>query len=402
MAGKSKETLIVDEFRKEAFERFSNSLSKIKDPRRSQGQRYPLKTVLMVLLLGTIAGANSCQGIETWASETEEELSRYLDMPHGVPTQDVMLHLLATTDKREFSNLYAEWLDVCLCVQGKELDGTHLAVDGKTSRRSYDLKGKKLSVHTLGVMAVRNGILICQSDCPRKSNEINVIPQILQKLDLRGATVTIDAIAAQTKIIDDIESKGGEFIIGVKENQPKLYEDIKALTQKEETVKQARENKLDYHIDTEKGHGRIEQRETYVFRDTSSIRESKKWKNIRAVIMAVRTTTNLNPKDHQPEVTTERQYYITNKKHESAEVSGRFVREHWGIENKCHWILDVVFREDDARNRAGNSAENYALIRRMALSILKADTSKLSVNLRRMKAAWNFQYLIGLVGIKEK
>ena len=131
-------------------------------------------------------------------------------MPHGPPTQDVFLNILATLDVEEFETLYQAWIPVCTALQGKEIDNTHIAIDGKTSRRSYDLAKSKLSAHTLGVMAVENGILISQKDCSRKTNEISVIPKILNGLNLKGATITIDAIATQTKIVDAIIEKGGD------------------------------------------------------------------------------------------------------------------------------------------------------------------------------------------------
>ena len=405
MARKSKETLCIEEFQEDALSRFSEALSCVKDPRRKQGQRYPFDTVLLTMLLAIIAGANTASGFELWAQAHEAELSAYLPMPHGVPTQDVFLNILASVDVDEFAELYDRWISVCLSVNGGNAENTHLAVDGKTSRRSYDLRGSKLSAHTLGVMAVRNGILISQLDCSRKTNEITVIPTILEKLNLRGATVTIDAIAAQTKIVETISDKGGDYIIGIKANQPKLYEDAEKIAEERKKLIDDAEFKsdLEYSTDTDKGHGRIEQRETYVFRNLkNAVRDCEKWRGLMAIIMVVRTVTKLNPKENQPETTTERQFYITNKDSTSAAEIGRFIRDHWKIENSCHWILDVVFREDDARNRAGNSAKNFAALRRMALAILKADNLKTSVNLRRMKAAWDFKYLIGLLGLKAK
>jgi len=405
MATKSKETLCIEEFHEDALNRFSEALSRLKDPRRKQGQRYPFDTVLLTMLLASIAGANSAAGFEMWAETHEAELSAYLSMPHGVPTQDVFLNILASIDVEAFAELYDVWISLCLSVQGGKAENAHLAVDGKTSRRSYDLKNSKLSAHTLGVMAVRNGILISQLDCSRKTNEITVIPTILEKLNLHGATVTIDAIAAQTKIVETISDKGGEYIIGIKANQPKLYEDAEKIAEDRKKLTDNAEIKseLEYSIDTDKGHGRIEQRETYVFRNLeNAVRDCEKWRGLMAIVMVVRTVTRLNPKENQPETTTERQFYITNKAGASAAKIGNFIRDHWKIENSCHWILDVVFREDDARNRAGNSAKNFAVLRRMALALLKADNTKSSIHLRRMRAAWDFKYLVGLVGLKEK
>lgn len=405
MATKSKETLCIEEFELDAFSRFTEVLNSVKDPRRKQGQRYPLDTVLLTMLLACIAGANSASGFEMWAKTHEDVLSRYLNMPHGVPTQDVFLNILATIDVESFAALFESWISLCLEIQGTTLDNSHLAIDGKTSKRSYDIKQSTLSAHTLGLMAVRNGILISQMDCPRKTNEITTIPIILEKLNLKGATITIDAIAAQNKIIDTIVEKEGDFIIGIKGNQPKLYDDIETMSsaQVQFLSNPNNQNPLNYAIDIDKGHGRIEQRETFVFRDIkNNIHDIDKWLNVKAVVMVVRTITKLNPKENQQVTTTERQFYITNKDSVPASELSLFIRNHWKIENSCHWILDVVFREDDARNRARNSAKNFAALRRMALAILKSDNSKTSIHLRRMKAAWDIDYLIGLVGLKEK
>jgi len=404
MGTKSKEALLAEDFEEEALVYFQQVLSAITDPRRKQGQRYPLKSVLIILLLANIAGANSAMGFEVWAQMNEEELVKHLELPHGVPTQDVFLMLLASLDFNEFCSLYDAWIPVCLSQSGQALNNEHLACDGKTSRRSYDSKTGKLSAHTLGVMAVRNGILLSQMDCSRKTNEISTIPAILKRLSLKGATVTIDAIATQTQIMETIVDNGGDFIIGLKGNQRKLYEDAKTLAQacKTKVDSDKIKDKLEYAVEVDKGHGRIEQREIYVARNiNSSLREPEKWNKVMSIIMVVRTVTKLNPKENQPIVTTETQYYVTNKTNAPAEKLGIFIRDHWKIENSCHWVLDVVFREDDARNRAGNSAKNFAILRRMALAILKSDNSKLSINLRRMKAGWCFNYLINLVGFKE-
>jgi len=402
MATKSKEAQCVEEFQFDALAVFHERLTKVKDKRRKQGLRYPLVTVLIIMLLACMAGANSASGFEMWAKTHEEELSQYLDMPHGVPTQDVFLNILATIDVEEFESLYQAWVPVCTALQGKEIDNNHLAIDGKTSRRSFDLAKSKLSAHTLGVMAVENGILISQKDCSRKTNEISVIPTILNKLNLKGATVTIDAIAAQTKIVDAIIEKDGDYIIGVKGNQPSLYADIEQLAQNRKAVIDAakEKNEYEYSCEFDKGHGRVEQRETYVFSDIfDDIRDCTKWRGLLAVVMVVRTITKLNPKENQTVTTTEAQYYITSKCSSKAEEIGKLIRNHWNIENGCHWILDVVFREDDARNRVGNSAKNFATLRRMALAIIKSEQSKTSVHLRRMRAAWDFNYLASLVSL---
>jgi predicted transposase YbfD/YdcC len=405
MATKSKEAQCVEKFQLDALAIFHERLVNIHDKRRKQGLRYPLVTVLMTMLLACIAGADSASGFELWAKTHEEELSLYLDMPHGPPTQDVFLNILATLDVEEFESLYQAWVPVCTALQGKEINTNHLAIDGKTSRRSYDLAKSKLSAHTLGVMAVENGILISEKDCSRKTNEISVIPMLLNELNLKSATVTIDAIAAQTKIVDTIIEKDGDYIIGVKGNQPNLYTDIEQLTQKRKPAIDAakKKNEYEYSCEFDKGHGRLEQRETYVFSDIyNDIRDCAKWRGLLAVVLVVRTITKLNPKENQTVTTTETQYYITSKSSSKAAEIGNLIRNHWNIENGCHWILDVVFREDDARNRAGNSAKNFATLRRMALAIIKSEQSKTSIHLRRMRAAWDFKYLVSLTGIKEK
>lgn len=405
MATKSKETQCVEDFKLDALAIFRDRLLNMKDKRRKQGLRYPLSTVILTMLFACIAGANSASGFEMWAKTHETELEQFLDMPHGAPTQDVFLSVLGMIDVEEFGALFQAWVSVCLASQGKEMDNRHLAIDGKTSRRSYDFEKSKLSAHTLGVMAVDNGILIAQMDCSRKTNEISIIPKILDGLNLKGATVTIDAIGAQTKIVDTIINKEGDYIIGVKGNQPNLLNDIELLAQERKPSIDACENKneFEYACSVDKGHGRVEKRETYVFSNIQNeIRDCDKWRDLLAVIMVVRTTTKLNPKENQPKITTETQYYITSKVSTRAAELGEFIRNHWNIENGCHWVLDVVFREDDARNRAGNSAKNFATLRRMALAILKSESSKTSINLRRMRAAWDFNYLVSLVGIDKK
>jgi len=390
-----------NEFAVTAVENFLNELDGISDPRRPQGTRYPLKSILLIALMAVICDINSAQGFELFGKYHEAKLSEFLDLPYGAPTQDVYLRVFAMLSETMLEKLFEAWVPVCAALQGKAIDTSHLAIDGKTSRRSNKTSNTH-GIHTLGVMAVNSGILIASKDCHEKTNEIVIIPQMLELLNLKGTTVTLDAMGTQTEIASMIAARGGDYILGLKLNQKNLYADALALFEKTMDTVDKRDESV-YFRDINKGHGRIEERETFVMRDLSSIRSVGRWTNMSYIAAIKRTVTKLNPKQYQKAVTVETEFYIGSQKGITAQKCGALIRAHWMIENQCHWVLDVVFDEDQARARMKNCAKNFTTLRRMALALLKSDPNhpKVSIQLRRKLAAMDFDYLLNLVGIKE-
>jgi len=397
MAKVSQEQALINEFEAEALESFVSQLSKVTDPRRKQGQRYSLATILVTMLVASICNANSAEAFAIFASEHEEEFAEFLDMPHGAPTQDVYLSVLANICIKEFGNLHNGLTAHIRSKMPGVLDDKHLAIDGKTSRRSFDTASGKLSAHTLHVWSKASGIVIAQSDCDRKTNEIKLIPELLKALNLKGCTVTIDAMGTQTQIVEQIVQQEGDYLIGLKSNQPTLFEDAQETFKAIEATID-RSDPSQYFESNDKGHGRIENRKVYLCRDLTRFRTLHKWKGLACIAVVVRSRTQLLSQ----KTTTETQYYIGSHTSASAKELGTLIRDHWSVENSCHWILDVAFGEDQARNRAKNSAQNFATLRLLALAALKSDTtSKLSIVGRRVKASCNLKYALSLIDINK-
>ena len=255
---------------REALEEFGRMLSALPDPRRKQGQRYPFESVIVIALMSMVCGAVDASGMEVWGELNEEWLSGFLDLPHGTPSQDVYLAVFAALKPEAFNAMFLAWMEL---LRGRlSAEGRHIAVDGKTSRRSFDLGKEQPAIHTVSAWLSEEGLVLGQFKTREKSNEITAIPELLKMIDLRGATVTVDALGCQTEIAEEIVAGGGDYLLAVKENQPTLHADI--LEAFEDAVRTPR-SPMDLPLaverwsDTTKGHGRIEERTLLVCRDLS-------------------------------------------------------------------------------------------------------------------------------------
>jgi predicted transposase YbfD/YdcC len=381
---------------REALAAFEQALAALPDPRRKQGQRYPLESVVIVALMATVCGCDDGEAMQWWGEAHQEWLSEFLAFPHGVPTQDVFLAVFASLDPAAFSRVFISWAKIL--ITRLDLKRPHIAVDGKTSRRSYgrDEKGdKRVALHTVSAWMSDAGLVIGQQKTADKSNEITAIPELLDLLDIRGATVTIDAMGCQTKIASTIVEGGGNYLLAVKDNQPTLHDDIQ-IAFDEAVKKGARpldqpEPRFETHTAVNDGHGRIEERTVHVCSDVSWMTTAEHWAGLSyiALVESKRTEILTN------KTSTERRYYIGSEAGVSAETVGNTIRRHWGIENQLHWVLDMAFREDDARHRAKNCAANFATLRHFAINLLKLDkTKKLGVANKRKLAGWDRDYLV--------
>jgi predicted transposase YbfD/YdcC len=397
MARKTKAQQIQEANAQEALEFFERTLGALPDPRRLQGQRYPLRTVVVCALMAMVCGSDDAEAMQSWAEANAQWLSGMLDMPHGTPTQDVFLAVFGALDPGAFSAVFRAWaqmLALRLQAQGK-----HIAVDGKTSRRSFDTASGKAAVHTVSAWMSEAGLVLGQRKTETKSNEITAIPELLEVLDLRGATVTIDALGCQTKIAETVIEGGGHYVLSVKDNQPTLHDDVaatfaEAADDRQRAVDEQGRPQVEVFEQVDKGHGRVETRTLSLCRDLSWMTTVEAWCGLGFVAQVVRQRTVLAT----GQTSTETAYFIGSDSEASAESTCNAIRRHWGIENQLHWVLDLAFREDEARHRANNTAQNMTTLRHFALNIVKQDPDrKLGVANCRKRAGWDRNYLIKLM-----
>jgi predicted transposase YbfD/YdcC len=399
MAGLTKAQKLTRQMEEEALRFFKRMLEELPEPRRAQGIRYPLHTVVVTALMAMVCGADDAEAMQSWSEANEDWLSEFLDMPHGSPSQDVYLAVFGALNPKAFQSVFRAWAGVLAMRLRASGEGKHLAIDGKTSRRSFDTSSGKRAIHTVSAWLSEAGLIVGQVKTEAKSNEITAIPELLQLLDIRDATVTIDAMGCQTAIAETIVDGGGHYTLAVKDNQPTLLEDVQtcfneADDERERALDEQPRPKVEHFEEVDKGHGRLEVRTVDLCRDLEWITTSKKWKDLSFVARVVRERTVLTT----GKTSIETAYYIGSDPKASTEAVADSIRRHWHVENKLHWVLDVGFREDEARHRAKNTAENMTLLRHFALNIIKNDTSrKLGVANSRKRAGWDQAYLLSLI-----
>lgn len=382
----------------EALASFLGILRGLPDPRRLQGRRYPLDTVVIVALMAMVCGREDAEAMEEWGQTNAKWLSTFLSMPHGAPTQDVFLRVLGALNPVAFQVVFRSWVGL-LRARLAGLQGKHVAVDGKTIRRACDADGKRLAPHVVSAWLTAEGLVLGQVKTDTKSNEITAIPELLRLLDLRGVTVTIDAMGCQTEIAKTILDCGGDFLLAVKDNQPSLHKDIvdtfAAATDPNSQLKGVAAQPVVTTFETiEKDHGRLEQRTITVCDDLRRLSTQDRWTGLNFVVEVTRVRTDLS----KQKTSIETAHYIGSRANTTAEQAAGFIRGHWGIENSLHWVLDVSFREDEARQRAGNAGQNFSLLRHFALNIIKQDTNRhLGVANTRKRAGGDRNYLIHLM-----
>lgn len=357
----------------------------IPDPRVDRTLKHDLPDVLFIALCAVICGAEHWTHIEEYGKANEQWLRQILHLPNGIPSHDTFGRIFALLDPEALEQaLMAFVRDFA-----GESSGKHVAMDGKTLRRSFDRAAEKNAIHMVTAWVYENHTSFGQIKVDEKSNEITAIPQLLDLLDLKNSTVTIDAMGCQTAIAQKIVDAGADYILALKGNQGTLHEEVAEFF--DDALVRGFEAQLECYHDIDKGHGRIEERTLWLSREVDWLRDYGKWAGLNTII-AVQTKRTVNGN-----TSTERRHFIASG-HKSAKDTAQLIRQHWSIENNLHWILDVVFGEDLCRIRKGNAAENMSRIRRVALSILKKDmTAKVGIQGRRLKAAWDHKYLIRLL-----
>lgn len=357
---------------------FISHFSIIRDPRIDRTKKHPLNTIVFTAICAVIAGAEHWTEVEQFAREKEEWLSEYVDFPHGIPSHDTYGRFFAILSPKEFDKCFLSWVRSI----HKKLQGEVIAVDGKTVRRSHDRTNAKEALHLVHAWASENHMLLGQVETDTKSNEITAIPRLLKMLDVKGCIVTIDAMGCQKTIAGEITKQGGDYVFSLKGNQETIHEEVKLYWQDEKLKEEA-----DHYETVEKDHGRIEKRSYRITSDIEWMDAKPEWAKLKSIGMVDSERTI------GKESSVERRCYLTSLDADAKEFA-RAVRGHWGVENGLHWTLDIAFREDECRVRQGHAAQNFALLRRLALNLLKRDkTAKVGIKARRLKAGWSHEYL---------
>jgi len=365
--------------------------SEIDDPREPWKVAHPLPEVLLLVVCGTIADCDDYDHIAAWGEAHLPFLREMQPYHHGVPGGRWLTLLMNRIDPGLFSACFTGW------VRETWPDRPDfVAIDGKTSRRSHDRSNGKAPLHLVSAFATTARLVLGQEAVSDKSNETTAIPVLLERLaangGLKGATVSIDAIACNATIAAAIQEAGATYLLAVKSNQPTLRAEI------EDYFTAAPAGVLDTATDWDKGHGRIEERTVTVSRETDWLDGDRRFPGeLRlpgiATIIKVRSRTELKDRCR-----TDTRYYVSSA-NLAAEAAAEAVRGHWGIENRLHWVLDVVFNEDQARLRTGHGAKNMAVVRHFALNFVRAVADKKSIKLRRKAAGWDVRYLEAILGL---
>jgi predicted transposase YbfD/YdcC len=368
--------------------RLADVFVSIQDPRQKAKVRHDLVELLVVAVNAVLVGAETFVEIELWAREKLPWLHQYLRLKHGIPAHDTFGRIFGLIDPEQFEAAFRRWVSSILPALGAET----VAIDGKTSRRSGGVDATAL--HLVSAFAAGAGLVLGQRATREKSNEITAIPELLSTLALRGCTVTIDAIGAQTQIAELIQDRGADYVLAVKDNQPLLAESIRDFWRTFST--HAPEwTRHSFAETVEKDHGRIETRRCYAFDQLECLAAPELWKGLRcfAVLEAERQTGQT--------VQRETRLYISTLPPD-AERLAHIIRSHWSVENRLHWVMDVIFNDDQMRARCKHAAHNLAVLKHITLNLIRLDPiqRKGGVKARRLIAATSDNYRAELLGLK--
>ena len=350
------------------------------DPRVERCKQHNLLDIIILSILAVLSGAESYDSIELFGKQNLSFLKQFLQLKNDIPSHDTINRVFQLLNPRQFERCFISW------AQSLKEDGILervIAIDGKTVRGTKDSFHHRSPLHSVHAWSVENGICLAQIKCAEKSNEISAIPEILDLLDVKGSIITIDAMGTQTAIAEKIIDKEGDYILAVKGNQGSLQQEVHTTCKRCRAV---------FDSGTvEKGHGRIETRRCEVFEKGWIVDPDNRWKKLNSVIKITSIREFANKTE------TQERFYISSLNTDSN--FNKYIREHWAVENNLHWTLDMTFREDEQRKRANHAAANFAIIRKIVLNLLKKDKGKESLRSKRLKAAWNKDFLINLLKI---
>jgi predicted transposase YbfD/YdcC len=354
--------------------------AELRDPRVERTRRHVLSDIMFIAIAAILCGAGSWDEMERFGKAKKTWLKSFLSLPHGIPSHDTFNRVFQSLSPEELEKSFLNWVSSL----AQRTHGEVVAIDGKSLRGTRSADGKSI-VHMVSAWAGANNLVLGQRKTEAKSNEITAIPELLRVLELSGTTVTIDAIGCQKQIARQIVEQKADYILAVKENQPSLLADIK------DSFKMLEAASVDEQVDC--GHGRVETRRCSVLDDLSLLDNPQNWASLQGIV-------RIEAERYQKatgKLERESRYYITSLMPNAARLNAA-IRQHWGIENKLHWVLDVAFGEDLSRKRAGNAAQNFSLLNRIALNLLRQDkSSRLGIHGKRLAAAWDHDYLLNLL-----
>ena len=361
------------------MEGFAASFAGLEDPRTGNAGRHDLLEILVIAVCAVLCGGQTAVDMAEFGRAKEDFLRRFLRLEHGIPSHDTFSRVFRYLDPEQFRSCFLTFM----ARFATAADGV-IAIDGKTLRHSFDTASATSALHMVSAWGCDQRLVLGQLATDAKSNEITAVPKLLELLTLTGAIVTVDAMNCQRDTAQRILDKGGDYVFALKANQETLYDDVRLFLDDPETEGLAR------HTTVDADHGRIETRTATVSTDIAWLQDSHQWPGLKAIGKLTRSR-ELNRK-----TTTETAYYLASSPL-SAERFAEVTRAHWGIENSLHWVLDVVMNEDYARNRKDNGPKNLAVLRHMALNIVRKEKSKGSMRLKFKRAGWNDDFLATLL-----
>jgi predicted transposase YbfD/YdcC len=370
----------------------SRHFAGLTDPRVERSQEHRLIDIVTITLCAVLCGADDWVAIETFGRAKQAWLRTFLALPGGIPSHDTFGRVFARLDPTEFRACFLSWVQA---VTGPARADGVVAIDGKTVRRSHDRGRGKGALHLVSAWASAQGLVVGQVATDQKSNEITAIPALLRLLALEGCTVTIDAMGCQTAIAAQVVAQRADYVLALKDNQPTLHEKTRLAFADARAAAGTTRAATGWDTTTtlDAGHGRIERRRCWALGDPEYLAyldPTGAWAGLRSVAL-IESERRIGDA-----VSTERRYYLSSLPPDAAAL-GRAIRDHWGIENRLHWVLDIAFREADSRFRTGHGPENFAIVRHFALNLLRQEPSRGSVAKKRFRAALDDQYLSTLL-----
>jgi predicted transposase YbfD/YdcC len=363
---------------------FHRHFAHVPDPRVRARSDHKLLDILAISILAVICGADGWEELATFGRCKETWLKTFLELPAGIPSADTFRRVLSALEPTAFREAFVRWMQALV----DSTEGKLIAIDGKTARRSFDRAAERSPLHLVSAWVRDNQLVLGQVRTEEKSNEITAIPILLGMLDLRGSIVTIDAMGAQKEIARSIVEKEADYILALKGNQGKLHAQVveffaAAGTERFESVHHT------FYETRDEAHGRREVRRVWSSTDLSTIPDASKWPSLKSITLIERV------RDSGGDVNVERHYYISSRSRAGARWLSERIRGHWSIENQCHWVLDVAFREDESRIRTDHGPENFGLLRKIALNLLKQEKGrKVGIAAKRKAAGWDHDYLL--------
>jgi len=370
----------------------------LEDPRSTVNLHHPLPSVLTISLMGVLAGTDGPTAISRWAVAKKHLLERALDLPHGVPSRDVIRRVLSALKVDAFQSCFACWLN-SLRDAAREKAGIapeeskHMAIDGKTMKGSHNRAKGLGPMHMVSAWMSDFGLTLAQVATEEKSNEITAIPELLKLIDLNGSIITIDAMGTQTAIAEQIVGGGGNYVLALKANQDTMFQEVMGYVEEQISDDFAGVRSESLEEEAKKGHGRVDSRTYIQFEVPNTFTTTSRWKGLKTIGVVVYKSIV------KGEEKIDIRYFISSLPLD-IKLFSKTVRSHWSIETTCHWSLDVTYGEDGLRTRERTIAENLAWLRRFTLSLLKQHPGKDSLAMKRRICGWNDDFLMQVLGIK--